>query len=287
MRVAVIGTGIMGAAMAANLSRAGHDVVVWNRTRSKADAVAERDGVDVTVTDTPATAAAGADAVVTMLFDRAAVEAAATGPDGFFAAGGRPVWVQSSTVGTEVDELAMAADDLGWPFVDAPVLGTRGPAEEGTLTTLVSGAPEHREAVAPLFEAWGSRTLVAGDAPGEASRLKIVVNSWLAGQVAAVAETITAARRVGVDPQLFLDTIEGTPVGSPYAAAKGGFMVREEFPTQMPLVAIAKDMDLVLDVAVGGPPLAGLEAARATAQRAIEDGHGQDDMASIIEAMSD
>ncbi len=285
MHVAVLGTGIMGSGMAANLARAGHEVTVWNRTREKADQLAARDGVDVRVADSAAEAADGVDAVVTMVFDRAAVEATCTGPSGAFEAGGTPLWVQSSTVGTEVDGLVEAAGDVGWRFVDAPVLGTRGPAEEGGLTTLVAGAPDDREAAAPLFDAWGKRTVVAGDRPGPASRLKLVVNSWLGGLLASLAESVTAARRLGVDPAQFLDTIEGSAIFAPYARIKGDTMVAGEYPPQFPLAGLAKDLDLVLGAATGGPPLGGLESARHWAQLAMDAGLGEADMAAIVEAM--
>lgn len=285
MHVAVLGTGIMGSGMAANLARAGHEVTVWNRTRARADAMAEREDVSVHVADTPASTATGVDAVVTVLFDRPAVETACTGPAGAFSAQGTPLWVQCSTVGTEVEVLASAAAGRGWRFVDAPVLGTRGPAEQGTLTTLVSGAPADRKDAQPLFDAWGSRTIVAGDDPGDASRLKLVANSWVGGLLAALAESITVAGRLDVDPMLFLDTIDGTGVYAPYARLKGEAMIRREHPPQFPLAGMVKDLELITDAAAGDPPLAGLEATLHTARRALEAGLGDQDMSAIVTAM--
>lgn len=286
MHVAVLGTGIMGSGMAANLARAGHEVTVWNRTRSRADALAERDDVRVEVADTPSSAATGVDAVVTVLFDRTAVEFACTGPAGAFSALGTPLWVQCATVGPEVDVLAKAAADIGWRFVDAPVLGTRGPAEQGTLTTLVSGEAVDREAAQPLFDAWGSRTVVAGDRPGDASRLKLVTNSWIAGMLAALAESVTVARRLGVDPALLLDAIAGGAVDVPYAHLKGEAMIRDEhLPPQFPLAGMVKDLELITDAAAGDPELAGLRTTLQAARRAMEAGLGDQDMSAIIAAM--
>lgn len=287
MHVAVLGTGIMGSGMAANLARAGHEVTVWNRTRSRADALAEREDVDIEVADTPSSAATGVDAVVTVLFDRAAVEFACTGPAGAFSAQGTPLWVQCATVGTEADVLAKAAADFGWRFVDAPVLGTRGPAEQGTLTTLVSGAAADREAAQPLFDAWGSRTVVAGDRPGDASRLKLVANSWIGGLLSALAESITVARRLGVDPALLLEAIEGGAVDVPYAHLKGEAMIRGEYQTpQFPLAGLVKDLELIIDAAAGDPELAGLQTTLRTARRAMEAGLDDQDMSAIIAAMN-
>lgn len=284
MHVAVLGTGIMGSGMAANLARAGHEVTVWNRTRSRANALAEREDVRIHVADTPVSAATGVDAVVTVLFDRPAVETAVTGPAGAFAALGTPLWVQCSTVGTEIEVLARAARELGWRFLDAPVLGTRGPAEQGSLTTLVSGAARDRAAAQPLFDAWGSRTVVAGDEPGDASRLKLVANSWIGGLLAALAESITVARRLGVDPELFLDAIEGSAVHAPYARMKGEAMIRRDHPPQFPLAGMVKDLELITGAA-GEPSLAGLQATLRAAHRALEAGHGDEDMSALIEAM--
>lgn len=285
MHVAVLGTGIMGSGMAANLARAGHEVTVWNRTRARANALADRQDVSVHVADTPASAASGVDAVVTVLFDRPAVEAACTGPAGAFSARGTPLWVQCSTVGSEVDVLAAAAADHGWRFVDAPLLGTRGPAEQGSLTTLASGAPADRKAAQPLFDAWGSRTVVVGDDPGQASRLKLVVNAWVGGLLSALAESITVARRLDLDPALFLEAIDGSGVYAPYARLKGEAMIHGEHPPQFPLAGMVKDLELITTAAAGNPPLAGLEATLQTARRALEAGLGDDDMSAIISAM--
>lgn len=285
MHVAVLGTGIMGSGMAANLARAGHDVTVWNRTRARADELAAREDVTIHVADTPASAATGVDAVVTILFDRAAVETACTGPAGALSALGSPLWVQCSTVGTEVDVLARAAADVGWSFVDAPVLGTRGPAADGTLTTLVSGAPADRDAAQPLFDAWGNRTIVAGEQPGDASRLKLAVNSWVGGLLAALAESVTVARRLGVDPALLLDTIEGTGVFAPYARMKGEAMIARDYPPQFPLAGMVKDLELITDASDGEPTLTGLAATLQTARRALAADLGDEDMAAIVEAL--
>ena len=142
MRVAVLGTGIMGAPMAKNVASAGHDVVVWNRTREKAEATG------LAVGDSPQEAVRGADVVVTMLRDVEAVKEAVGVIDWDGAA-----WMQSSTVGLGIEELSAVGDTL----VDAPVLGTRKPAEEGTLSVFLSGPQELRARVRPVAEAVGSK----------------------------------------------------------------------------------------------------------------------------------
>lgn len=194
-----------------------------------------------------------------------------------------PVWVQASTVGDDLAGLVRLADDHDWPMVDAPVLGTRVPAEEGTLTTLVAGDAAHVDTVRRLFDAWGDRTVEAGDDVGDASRLKLAVNAWIIGLLSGLAESLTVARRLGVDPQDVLTTIEGTAVDSPYAQVKGAAMFARDWPPQFPLSGMAKDLGLIR--AAAGEDLPGLAAIAGTAARAMDDGHGDHDMAALIEGL--
>ena len=279
--VAVLGTGIMGAAMARNLLSAGMEVRAWNRTREKAEPLAE-DGAKVT--DTPAEAAEGADFLITMLSDAGTVEEAVGGnvlP--VLAEGG--VWLQMSTVGTEGSgRLERLAAERGVAYVDAPVLGTKQPAEQGALIVLASGPEEVRERSQPVFDAVGSKTLWLGPA-GAGSRLKLVVNNWIVGLVGVLAETIALAEATGVDPARLLEVIEGGPLGLPYAQIKGKMMIEEEFPTSFSLRLARKDAALVLDAAEKeGLRLAVAEAVAARFDEALDAGHGEDDIASVFRA---
>ncbi len=170
--VAVLGTGIMGGPMAANLASAGLDVRVWNRSREKAEPLADR-GADVA--DSPAQAAAGADVVLTMLADGDTVESVMSGEHGALAAiGDDAVWLQMSTVGIDATErLRGLAAQRGVAFVDAPVLGTRQPAEQGELMVLAAGPEALRERCAPVFDAVGREVRWVGVQPGAASRFKL------------------------------------------------------------------------------------------------------------------
>ena len=281
--VAVLGTGIMGSGMARNLLAAGIEVRAWNRSREKAEPLAE-DGA--TVVDSPAEATDGADFVLTMLAD-ADVTEEVVGEDGALSGmknGG--VWLQTATVGAAGNErLAKIADEQGVSYVDAPVLGTRQPAEQGQLVVLASGPEDVREKCGPVFEAVGAKTLWLGEA-GAGSRLKLVVNNWIVGLLGALAETISLARATGVDPESFLETIEGGPLGLPYAQMKGQMMVEEDFPTSFSAKLARKDAGLVLEAAnAEGLHLALAEAAAARFDQAIEAGHGEEDMAAIFEAI--
>jgi 3-hydroxyisobutyrate dehydrogenase len=281
--IAVLGTGIMGAAMARNLLAAGFEVRAWNRSREKAEPLAD-DGA--TVADSLAEAAEGAGFVLTMLADADAVAEAASGEDGALSVLPEDgVWLQMSTVGLEGQEkLAGIADEHGVYYVDAPVLGTKEPAEQGQLIVLASGPEEVGDRCEPVFDAVGSKTLWLGPA-GAGSRLKLVTNNWIVGLLGALAETISFAEALGVDPNRFLEVIEGGPLGVPYAQMKGQMMIEEEFPTSFSANLARKDANLVLQAAeANGLRLPLTEAAASHFDEAIDAGHGEEDMAVIYQA---
>lgn len=280
-RVAVLGTGMMGAGMARNLLRAGFDVRVWNRTRSKAASLAD-DGARVT--EYPGEAVDGAQVVVTMLFDAGSV--AATMRQALPATPGDAVWAQMATVGLDgTEQLVGLAREHRIGFVDAPVLGTRQPAEEGKLVVLAAGSRELEPRVTPVFDAVGARTSWVGEQPGTASRLKLAVNAWIQTITAATAQSVALTRDLGLDPQLFLDTISGSATDSPYAHLKGNAMIAGEFPPAFGLDGAVKDSDLIVAAMreVGTEPVL-MEAVLAQFRRAAEAGHGGEDMASVLHA---
>jgi 3-hydroxyisobutyrate dehydrogenase len=269
MIVAVLGTGTMGAPMARNLAAAGLDVRVWNRTLEKARGIEGGSACE-----TPADAARGADLVLTMLSDGDAVEETVAGVDL-----GSAVWLQMSTVGIEATERLMEIAG-STPFVDAPVVGTKQPAEKGELIVLASGPRDARSRARPVFDAVGARTIELGDA-GEGTRLKLVINSWLVILVEALAETIAFSEAIGVDPERFLETIEGGPTGPAYAQLKGKMMVAREFDPAFSLALARKDAKLVLEAAERhGFDAALVEVVTRKMDEAIAAGHGDEDMAA-------
>ena len=279
--VAVLGTGIMGAAMARNLLAAGIKVRAWNRSREKAEPL-ERDGAEVV--DDPSDAARGAHFVLTMLADADAVEET-VGGDVLSTLADEGVWLQMSTVGEGGNErlLGLAAD-RGVAYVDAPVLGTRQPAEQGQLIVLASGPEEVRARCEEIFGAVGSKTVWLGEA-GEGSRLKLVVNNWIVGLLGVLAETVAFAQAIGVDPAKFLETIEGGPLGLPYAQLKGSMMVEEDFPTSFSANLARKDAALVLDAAEAYDLRMQItESVMARFDEAIQAGYGEEDMAAVYRA---
>ena len=279
--VAVLGTGIMGAAMARNLLASGMEVRAWNRSREKAEPLAQ-DGAQIA--DNPKDAARGANFVLTILADTDAVEEA-VGKDVLSALAEDGVWLQMSTVGEGGNErLGRLAADHGVAYVDAPVLGTKQPAEQGQLIVLASGPEEVRERSEQVFSAVGSKTVWLGEA-GEGSRLKLVVNNWIVGLLGVLAETVAFANTIGVDPAKFLETIEGGPLGLPYAQIKGNMMVEEDFPTSFSANLARKDAGLVLDAAEAHDLR--MQIAESVATRfdeAIQAGHGEADMAAVYQA---
>lgn len=278
--VAVLGTGYMGAPMARNIAAAGHAVRVWNRSRDRAAPVAD---AGATVAVSPADAVRGADIVITMLSDGPVVaeviDAAADG----LAAGA--VWLQMSTVGGRwAADLADRADELGVTYVDAPVLGTRHPAETGELVVLASGADEVRDRVAPVFDAVGSRTMWL-DGRTDASRLKLVINAWIAALTGALAESVALAEHLDVDPRLFLQAIDGGAVGAAYAQIKGPMMIEGDYATSFPVRLARKDVGLVIEAAGEDLHLRVAEAVAAHFSDAMDAGAGEDDMAAIRRAL--
>jgi 3-hydroxyisobutyrate dehydrogenase len=287
LTVSVLGTGIMGAAMARNLVRAGHTVRAWNRTRAKAEPLTA-DGVHVT--DTPAEAVQGADVVLTMLYDGPAAldvmrEAAPALRSG-------AAWVQSTTAGIEaIAELAAFAEERGLVFYDAPVLGTRQPAEAGQLTVLAAGPVKGRAAVEPVFDAVGARTLWTGDdgAAGSATRLKLVANSWVLAATAATGEVLALSQALGVDPQNFFDLIAGGPLDMGYLKAKAGLVLNNQLsPAQFAVTTAAKDARLIVEAGrLGGVRLDVAAASAERMERAAAQGHGDEDMAAAYFASFD
>ena len=279
MRVALIGTGTMGAGMARSVQRAGHEVAVWNRTRDKAAPLAD-DGIEVA--DSVAAAVTGADVVITMLFDADAVlDIAGELTD---ALGSDAVWLQSATVGPEgIARIAQAAGHT--QLVDAPMLGTKQPAEQGKLVPIVSGPQALIDKAQPVLDAVGAKTVVAGAELGKASALKLACNAWILSITAATAQSVSLARGLGVDPQLFLQAIEGGASDTPYAQLKGGAMIKGEFAPSFGLDGGRKDLGLIDDAArAAGVSVALVEGLRTLFDAASENGHGEDDLAAVFTA---
>jgi 3-hydroxyisobutyrate dehydrogenase len=282
MRVAVLGTGIMGSGMARSLLRSGLDVTVWNRHPGRAAPLAA-DGADVA--GSPGDAVADADAVITILWDGNSVadvmaDALPAAPEGI-------LWVQSSTVGLHEagDMLPALADGCGAWYIDAPVLGTRQPAQDGKLTVLAAGPEAVRDPVRPVFGAIGARTVWVSERPGDGTRLKLVANSWVATMVAATAQSIALAQGLGLDPQTFLDMMIGSAVDAPYLHVKGEAILAGQFAPSFAVEGAVKDTGLIAAaMRETGTDATLMDAVGAQYRKAAESGHGEEDMAAIFYA---
>ena len=279
-KVAVLGTGIMGAAMARNLLRAGHEVQVWNRDQGKTVPLAE---AGAQAAASPAEAVAGADVVLTMLFDAAAVKDVIRQA----APGIRPgtVWVQSTTVGVhDTADLAALAQEVGLDLVEAPVSGTREPAEAGKLLVIAAGPEAVRQRVEPVLDAIGARTVWTGQDPaaGSAARLKLVVNSWVIAASNAAGEILALAGALGVDPQQFFDLIDGGGLDLPFLRMKAGLILQDRLdPASFAVDTSLKDARLIVDAArESGLRLDGAEAFAARLERVAAQGRANQDLAA-------
>lgn len=275
--VALLGTGLMGAAMATNLANAGFAVHAWNRTGSKARALAKE---GVLPCANRAEALNGASVLITMLSDRQAVTEAV---DGYLRPG--LLWAQMGTIGDDATkQLIQLATDADVRFVDAPVLGTVAPALRGELIVLAGGEERDLSDLEPVFRALATRIVRAGSA-GEAMRLKLTLNLWSLLTVTAMAEVLAFAERSDIAADLFLNTIMGGASDSEYARSKASLMLSRNYAPSARLRLVRKDLQL----AVEGARARGLEltlAPRAVElmDQAINQGFGDADAAAVIEA---
>jgi 3-hydroxyisobutyrate dehydrogenase len=281
MRIAVLGTGTMGSAMARSLVRAGLEVTVWNRTLDKARAL-EPDGI--TVEPAIWAAVSDADVVITMAFDARATLDLAARFLGAMREGA--IWMQSGTVGANgMRWLVDQADQYAVALVDAPVLGSRAPAESGELVVLASGDPSLVERLRPVFDAIGSTTVVVGLEIGKASALKLACNAYIASVTAALGQSIAMCRELGVDPARFLDAVKGSALNSGYAESKGAMMVAGDFTPSFAVDGALKDIALMIqsvdpEVAPLLPVLRGAYGAASAA------GHGGQDIAAVVSSFA-
>jgi 3-hydroxyisobutyrate dehydrogenase len=280
-RVTVLGTGRMGAPIARNLLRAGFPLSVWNREPRAAAPLAD---AGAALAPTPAAAVDGADVVITMVTNGDAVAQTMTGSTGALETlQPGSIWIQMGTIGVDATErFAALADARAIGFVDAPVSGSDGPAREGALIVLASGPEEIRARVRPIFDAIGRKTLWLGPA-GNGSRLKLVLNNWLTAQIEGMAETIALTQALGLDADLFLEAIDGEPLGSPYAVAKGRAMIAGDYAPGFAMRLAFKDVGLALDAARQTNlelPITATVAQRF--ERAVADGHAEEDVASVF-----
>jgi 3-hydroxyisobutyrate dehydrogenase len=276
--VGMLGTGLMGAAMARRLLEQGIEVIAWDRTPAHASALEEAGG---RAAGTPGDALAGASTVITMLPTAEIVlgvvePLVADWPE-------ETVWLQMSSVGaSEADRLTRLAQEHHVTIVDAPVSGSTHPASEGRLTILASGPDSVREQLQPVFAALASRVMWVGEA-GMGSRLKLAANHWMVASVTAVAESMHLCEAMGLDQQQFVELLEDGPLGSPYVRDKLHEMRSREYPAGFPVRLALKDLELVAEVeAVAAAEMPVLDVTRERFSLAVTE-HADEDLAAVYE----
>jgi 3-hydroxyisobutyrate dehydrogenase len=280
--VAVLGIGTMGHGMAISALRAGIPTIVWNR---EPDATRDLAGLGAEVAESAADAARGAAIVVTMVTDADAAVSIASDQGMLAAVSPGGIWVQMSTIGVAgIERVAAMVDDQrpDVTLVDAPVSGSKEPAEKGQLTIFASGPDEVRSRVAPLFDALGQRTIWVGPV-GAGSRVKIVNNTWLAFAAEGVAASVALARRLGLEAETVVDALGGGPLMSPWQSAKLQRIAKGDFSAQFALSLALKDVHLALQAADNR--LAVLACLADEWQQVVDRGLGGQDLTVVTRAL--
>jgi 3-hydroxyisobutyrate dehydrogenase len=281
--VAILGVGAMGHAMATSALRAGIPTIVWNRDPAPTRDLADH-GADVA--ENAADAARRAATVITMVTDADAVLSIARDHGMLASLSPGAIWAQMSTIGVPGIDLVADVVRTERPdviLVDAPVSGSRDPAERGQLTIFASGPDAARPRLTPLFEAFGQRTIWVGPV-GAGSRLKLVNNTWLAFASESVAASIGLARRLGLEAKTVMDALAGSTIVSPWQEAKLPRIADGEYSPQFALSLALKDVRLALQVAADDGFTA-LAALAAEWQRAVDDGLGDQDLTVMTQVL--
>jgi len=281
--VAFLGIGTMGHAMATSALRASIPTIVWNRNAAATRDLAE---LGAKVAETPVDAARQADIVVTMVTDANVVVSIAQDQGMLAALAPGAVWVQMSTIGVAGIERVAAlvgAERSDVTLIDAPVSGSKDPAEQGKLTIFASGPNEVRSRLDPLFDALGQRTIWVGPV-GAGSRLKLVANAWLALAAEAVNTSVALARRFGLEAETVANALGGGPLVSPWQAAKLKRIAQGDYSVQFALSLALKDVHLALEAA-GDGPFRALASLADEWQQVVDDGLGDSDLTVVTWAL--
>ena len=281
MDIGVIGLGHMGLAMATSLLRAGHRVVVWNRSPAKAEPLR---AAGARVADTIADACRG-DAVLTMLANDAAVQDVICGPHGILDAlePNRGIHVSMSTISPAlVRALAERHGERNQSFLSAPVLGRPSAAEHGKLFVLAAGRADLIDVLRPAFEALGQRTFVIGDVPEYANLVKLSCNAMIGTMLEAVGETLALVSKAGVAPKAYIDVLLASALASPVYEPYAEPILNHHFEPEFRVPLALKDVELSLDAGKAlAVPLPLISLLRDHLIAAIAAGDGELDWSAI------
>lgn len=281
-KVAVLGLGAMGHAFAANLLKNGFTVSGWNRTRARGEDLAQQ---GMTLCDSPADAVKDAGVVILMLSDAATTHQVTE--QALSALRNGAAVVQMGTIGVEGTQrlitLLAARNDLH--FFDAPVSGTKAPAENAQIVILASGNRAEAGRVEPVFAAISKAVKWQGEA-GAGTRMKLVVNAWLIGMMQGLAESVQLAEELGFTPDDLWNTLDGGPLAAPYVKLKLDTISKGGYEPQMHLAWALKDARLALEAA-GNRAMPGMSLIAREWQDAVDAGYGQKDLAVVYRYLGD
>jgi 3-hydroxyisobutyrate dehydrogenase-like beta-hydroxyacid dehydrogenase len=286
MKVTFLGLGMMGSRMAANLHTAGHAVTVWNRTDSVAEEfAAAHPGVDVA--DTPERAGEDAEVVFSMVVDGAQVQELLLGSGGAAAgAGAGTLFIDCSTIGPQsARSIASDLHERGMRFLDAPVNGSTGRAEEGTLAFIVGGLRDDYERALPLLEVMGTLVLYAGET-GKGQAIKVINNAVAAVNAAIVGQALLCGARLGADLDVLVAAMRAGGGDSAMLDLKNEAMRHHDYTPQFKLDHLLKDLRLCLEAGrEAGFNFRFGDAIEEILAQASAMGHGNDDVAAMIEVL--
>jgi len=274
----------MGSRMAANLQRAGHDLVVYNRTQSKADELVEQGAIRA---ESPEEVALQCRLVFTMLATPEAVEEVAVGADGFLRAlPGNSLWVDCSTVNPSFSQrMAKQAKKTGQRFLDAPVAGTLMPAEKGELIFLVGGEASDLEQVRELLDVMGRNVVHVGE-NGQGASMKMVINMLLGQAMAAFTESVRLGTALGISEEVLCQTLVNTVAAAPFLKLKQQKLLDRNFSPEFPLEWLHKDLHLASVTAYEqNVALPSLQTTKELYAQAKQQGFGKEDISAVYKVL--
>lgn len=287
MKIGFIGLGIMGSRMAANLLKKGHELVVYNRTKQKAGPLTAAGAVWA---PTPADAAKQSTVIITMLSRPDAVaETALIGRYGFLNhLADNSLWIDCSTVNPSFSRLmASEAKQRRVRFLDAPVAGSKGPAEQAQLVFFVGGEKTDVDEARPLLEAMGKAVVHVGG-HGMGTSMKMVNNLIVAQAMVAFSEALTLGEALGISRDMLFNTLLGSPVAAPLLSLKRGKLESGDFEAEFPLQWMHKDMQLVAETAYeAGVAIPAASAVKEIYALAVRKGLGEQDFSAVYKLLSE
>jgi len=285
MTIGFYGLGIMGSRMAANLLSTDADLMIYNRTIAKATPLAEQ---GATIADSPEALATDSDILFTMLSTPEVVQEAATGDEGFLPfMNAQSLWVDCSTVNPSFSrEMAKKASKHNVRFMDAPVAGSKAPAESGDLLFLVGGSEKDLDQCQPYFDQMGRDVIHAGEV-GKGTSLKMVFNLLLGEAMAAFAEGLNLGESLGLSREMLLDILVGSPVVAPFIVGKKENIANSDYEAEFPLKWMQKDLELASESGYeSNAPLPAGNVIKELFAMAKQQGMGEEDFSAIYQLLS-